>query len=77
MSKSFKSCINRNACNDDGERCRSCGRPLDEIVKTKAVVDTVFSFIQEMDYENSDEFMDYLSRKIAKKIAHATTHSPT
>lgn len=73
MANSFKPCINRNACNDDGVRCRSCGRSLDEIVKTKTLVDTLFSFIQEMDYDNSDEFMGYLSRKIAKKIAHTKT----
>lgn len=68
----FKPCINRNACNDDGVRCRSCGRTLDEIVKTKALVDTVFNFIVKMEYDNSDEFMAYLSRKIAKKIKHAS-----
>jgi hypothetical protein len=67
----FKPCINRNACNDDGVRCRSCGRSLGEIVKTKELVDTVFNFINEMGYENHDDFMAYLSRKIAKKIAHA------
>lgn len=71
MGHTFKPCINRNACNDDGERCRSCGRSLDEIVKTKAIVDSVFNFIREMNYDNSDEFMDYLSRKIAKKLKHA------
>lgn len=71
MGNTFKPCINRNACNDDGVRCRSCGRTLDEIVKTKTLVDNVFNFLCEMDYENSEEFMAYLSRKIAKKIAHA------
>lgn len=71
MGYSFKPCINRNACNDDGVRCRSCGRSLDEIVRTKALVDSVFNFIREMDYDNSDEFMGYLSRKIAKKLKHA------
>ena len=75
MGNSFKPCVNRNACNDDGERCRSCGRSLDEIVKTRELVDTVFSFIQELDYDNSDEFMGYLSRKIAKKLTHAAKHS--
>ena len=72
MGNTFKPCINRNACNDDGVRCRSCGRSLDEIIQTKQVVDTVFNFIREMDYDNSDEFMAYLSRKIAKKINHAS-----
>jgi predicted Fe-S protein YdhL (DUF1289 family) len=72
MTATFKPCINRNACNDDGESCRSCGRSLEEIVKTRALVDTVYAFVQEMAYENHEEFMAYLSRKIAKKIAHAT-----
>ncbi len=67
----FNPCIGRNACRDDGQRCLTCGRTLDEIVKTKQLVDSVFIFINEMDYNNSDEFMAYLSRKIAKKIAHA------
>ena len=70
---SFKPCVNRNACNDDGVRCRSCGRSLDEIIKTKQLVDRIFSFIQEMDYDNSDEFMGYLSRKIDKKLKHASS----
>ena len=70
MGNTFKPCINRNACNDDGVRCRSCGRSLEEIIKTKAVVDSVFNFIQEMGYENSEDFMEYLTRKIGKKIAH-------
>jgi hypothetical protein len=67
----FKPCINRNACNDDGVRCRSCGRSLDEIVRTKSLVDSVYAFLQEMNYENSDEFMAWLRRKIAKKVAHS------
>ncbi len=67
----FKPCVDRNACNDDGVRCRACGRSLDEIVRTKELVDTVFNFIREMDYDNHDEFMGYLSRKISKKMAHA------
>jgi predicted Fe-S protein YdhL (DUF1289 family) len=71
MGHTFKPCINRNACNDDGVRCRSCNRSLDEIIKTKQLVDSVFNFVSEMDYDNSDEFMAYLSRKIAKKITHA------
>ncbi len=71
MGKLFKPCISRNACNDNGERCLACGRTLDEVTKTKQLVDNVFNFIQEMEYDNSDEFMDYLSRKIAKKIAHS------
>jgi len=73
MGRPFKPCINRSACNDDGVRCRSCGRSLDEIVKTKALVDSLFTFIRDMEYDNSDEFMGYLSRKIAKKIAHANS----
>lgn len=72
MGHTFKPCINRNACNDDGVRCRSCGRTLEEVIKTKALVDAVYNFIREMDYDNSDEFMGYLSRKIDKKMAHAT-----
>lgn len=72
MGHTFKPCINRTACNDDGVRCRSCGRSLDEIIKTKALVDTVYAFVQEMGYDNHEEFMAYLSRKIARKMAHAT-----
>lgn len=71
MGHTFTPCINRNACNDDGVRCRACGRTLDEIVKTKTLVDTVYQFVVDMNYDNSDLFMDYLSRKIAKKLAHA------
>ena len=68
---SFKPCIGRNACRDDGQGCLTCGRSFEEINATKEVVDTVFNFVREMGYDNHDEFMAYLSRKISKKIAHA------
>lgn len=68
---SFKACLGRNACRDDGQRCLTCGRSFEEINATKEVVDTVFNFVREMEYDNHDEFTAYLSRKIAKKIAHA------
>lgn len=68
---SFKPCVGRNACRDNGEVCLTCGRSLEEIVSTKQLVDNIFDFIQEMDYDNADEFMAYLGRKIGKKIAHA------
>jgi hypothetical protein len=71
MGHTFKPCINRNACRDDGERCLVCGRSLQEIAKTKSVVDSVHAFLQEMAYDNPAEFMDYLGRKIAKKMAHS------
>ena len=64
----FSPCKGRELCRELGVRCITCGRSLDEVARTKLLVDEVFGFIQQMDYENGEEFMDYLRKKIGKKL---------
>jgi hypothetical protein len=64
----FQPCINRNACNEDGSHCRACGRSHEEIRKTRELSSTVADFLQEMAYENPEEFFAWLQRKVAKKL---------
>lgn len=71
MTYQFKSCVSRGACTEDGDRCRACGRPHKEINAVRALTNQVTAFIQQMDYENSDEFLEYLKSKVAKKLRMA------
>ena len=64
----FRPCVNRTACTEDGSHCRSCGRPHEEINRVRQVTGDVAAFLKEMQYDNPDEFMDYLQRKVMKKI---------
>lgn len=64
----FTPCVGRTACRDDGVRCLACHRSLSEIAKTRDVVETVTAFLDEMNYENPQQFFDYLSSKVMKKL---------
>lgn len=71
MSTLFKPCISRTACTEDGTHCRSCGRSHSEIAKTREVVNQLTELLLEVDYENPNDFFDYLNKKVAKKIKHS------
>lgn len=64
----FTPCINRNACNEDGFHCRACGRSHDEIRETRQLTTQVAEFLQRMAYENPQDFLHYLTRKVEMKI---------
>ena len=64
----FRPCINRTACTEDGTHCRSCGRSHDEINRTRILTTEVTRFVKEMGYENPEQFLDYLQRKVLKKL---------
>jgi hypothetical protein len=63
----FRPCRDRNACTEDGVMCKGCGRTHIEIAKTRAVVADLVDFIATMQYENPEDLMDYLTRKVIKK----------
>ncbi len=71
MAYQFKSCVSRGACTEDGDRCRACGRPHEEVIAVRTLTNQVTAFIQQMDYENSEEFLDYLAKKVSKKLKSA------
>ena len=70
MSTHFKSCVNRTACTEDGSHCRSCGRSHEEILLTRDIITQVTNFLVNMDYDNHEDFLEYLKKKVGKKIKH-------
>jgi len=64
----FNPCKDRNACTENGMMCNGCGRTHVEIARTRAIVADVVSFLSTMHYENPEEFMAYLTRKVLKKV---------
>ena len=70
MSNIFKPCVNRTACTEDGTHCRACGRSHEEILLTRDIITQVTNFLVNMDYDNHEEFLEYLKKKVGKKIKH-------
>jgi len=68
---SFNPCINRNACTEDGTHCRACGRSHEEIAQLRQLVNDTYALVSTWDYDNLDEFFNYLQKKIGKKIKHS------
>jgi hypothetical protein len=66
----FRPCLGRTACADDGSRCRTCGRSLEEIERTRTLVDGLAELALGMDYDNPEVFADYVARRIVKKVRH-------
>lgn len=64
----FRACLGRDACHEDDLGCRTCGRSHEEIAGLRALTSHVAQFAEHMDYDNYDDFLDYLLRKAAIKI---------
>ena len=64
---SFTPCLNRNACNEDGFFCRACGRSHNEIREIRDLTSKLAEFIKRMEYDNPQEFLAYVARKVEKK----------
>jgi hypothetical protein len=64
----FKSCVSRTACTEDGTHCRACGRSHEEINALRSLINSVTEFATKMEYENNEEFLDYLKSKVIKKL---------
>ncbi len=70
MVNQFVACKGKTACHENETRCLSCGRSLDEIYGTRALVDALVSFVQTMGYQNCDTFFDYVTTRASKKLNH-------
>ena len=68
MSYQFRPCVNRTACTEDGTHCRACGRSHEEIARIRQLTTELAEFIQDMQYANSEVFLDYLQNKVQKKL---------
>jgi len=66
----FEPCHGKDACRDDGERCLTCGRPLSEVARLRASLDELASLALDAGYENSEEYVAYVARKLFKTINH-------
>lgn len=70
MSKTFEPCKGKTACQENDSGCRTCGRSVEEIYTTRALIDQLVDFARKMDYTNSQDFFDYVATKAAKKLKH-------
>ena len=55
-------------CTEQGTHCEGCGRSHEEIAETKRLVGAIVSFAQKMDYDNSQDFTDFIAKSILKKL---------
>lgn len=62
----FNPCIDK--CTTEGSHCQGCGRSFEEIAGTKKLVMSIANFIQSQDYENSEEFVNAISKSVLKKL---------
>ncbi len=63
----FKPCI-PNLCTEEGEHCEGCGRTHVEIAETKALVMNLVNFAKKQDYENHEDFADFIRKNLVKKL---------
>lgn len=73
MTRTFKPCQGKTACREDDQQCRTCGRSLEEIYATRALIEELARFTQKMQYQNSDVFFDYVMTRAAKKINYMSS----
>ena len=69
MGKAFKPCVSRTACTEDGEFCRGCGRSHVEINAVRTQVAQMAEFIRQMEYDNPQEFLQWMQGKVLKRLA--------
>jgi predicted Fe-S protein YdhL (DUF1289 family) len=62
----FSTCIDK--CTYEGSHCEGCGRSHQEIADTKKLVMSIVTFIKNQDYENSEEFVNTISKSVLKKL---------
>ena len=63
----FNPCI-PGLCTEDGTHCEGCGRSHDEIAETKKMIKGLVSFSQEQEYENIEDFADFVGKTLLKKL---------
>ena len=73
----FSPCRGKTACRDDGARCLTCGRTLEEIERLRSALDQLASLAIDYDYQNIDEFAAYVARKLAKSIIYRQQEQET
>ena len=67
---SFTPCQGKNACRDNGVLCLTCGRKLTEVETLRELLQKLTNLAVDYDYDNVDEYTDYIARKVAKMIEY-------
>ncbi|MEL0583998.1 MAG: hypothetical protein AAES65_03830 [Candidatus Thiodiazotropha sp. (ex. Lucinoma kazani)] len=62
----FTPCQGKNACRDNGVLCLTCGRKLSEISKLRDLMQSLTALAIDYNYENLDDYTQYIARKVAK-----------
>ena len=62
----FNPCTDQ--CTYEGSHCQGCDRSFEEIAGTKQLVMSIVSFIQSQGYENSEEFVNAISKSVLKRL---------
>ena len=63
----FSPCIS-GKCTEEGTHCEGCGRTHEEIAETKRMINELVSFAQMKDYENIEDFADFIGKGVLKKL---------
>jgi len=66
----FKPCLGKSYCRDDGLTCLTCGRSLEEIQRTRDLISGLADVASHHQYDNIDEFANYVARRLVKKLQH-------
>jgi len=66
----FNPCQGKMACRDDGNRCLTCGRSLQEITRLRDLMAQLTALAIDYDYENINEYSAYIAQKLEKSIAY-------
>jgi len=66
----FVPCQGKTACRDDGVRCLTCGRTLDEIGRLRNTLDGLADLAIAYDYKNVAEYRAYVAQKLEKMILY-------
>lgn len=64
----FKPCVSRFLCSDTGTHCKSCGRPVKHVQKTREIIDELAQLVVDADYANVEDFLKYVQSRTNKKV---------
>jgi predicted Fe-S protein YdhL (DUF1289 family) len=64
----FSPCRGGMNCTQDGSHCGGCGRSHEEIADTKKLANDIAEHILKMDYENIEDFLQFVAFKAFNKV---------
>ena len=64
----FNPCKSGAWCEDTGTHCNGCGRSHKEIAETKVLIKVLVEFAQKQDYENPEDFAQFIGETLARKL---------